>query len=114
MLPLLAGVIISASAAGPIVARSGRYRRLMFGAMLVLAAGIACSRSSGSTRPLPILWAWMFVTGSASADVLGLPADRPEQRAGHADRRGSSSVSFFQQVGGTVGLAITGTSSPRR
>ena len=51
MLPLLGGVIISAVASGQIVARTGRYRLLMFGA-LVLDGRRAwpCSPSSAPTR----------------------------------------------------------------
>jgi predicted MFS family arabinose efflux permease len=110
MLPLLAGVIISASAAGPIVARTGRYRRLMVGSMLVLAAGIALLTQLRADTPLPFLWGWMFVTGLGvgpmfSVFPLIVQSSVPVTQIGAA----SSSVSFFQQVGGTVGLAITGT-----
>jgi EmrB/QacA subfamily drug resistance transporter len=110
MLPLLAGVIISASAAGPIVARSGRYRRLMVGSMAVLAIGIALLTQLRADTPLPVLWAWMFVTGLGVGPVFSVfplivQSSVPVTQIGAA----SSSVSFFQQVGGTVGLAITGT-----
>jgi len=110
MLPLLSGIIISASAAGPIVARTRRYRRLMFGSMVVLAIGIAMLTQLRTGTPLPFLWAWMFVTGLGVGPVFSvLPmivqSSVPVTQIGAA----SSSVSFFQQVGGTVGLAITGT-----
>jgi EmrB/QacA subfamily drug resistance transporter len=110
MLPLLAGVIISASAAGPIVARSGRYRRLMVGSMVVLAVGIALLTQLRADTPLPVLWAWMFVTGLGVGPVFSVfplivQSNVPVTQIGAA----SSSVTFFQQVGGTVGLAITGT-----
>ena len=42
-------------------------------------------------------------------DVRGLHPDRPERRAGRAAGDGDEQPHFFQQVGGTVGLAITGT-----
>ena len=110
MLPLLAGVIISASAAGPIVARSGRYRRLMVGSLVLMAIGVACLTQLRADTPLPILWAWMLVTGLGVGPMFSvLPmivqSNVPVTQIGAA----SSSVSFFQQVGGTVGLAITGT-----
>jgi EmrB/QacA subfamily drug resistance transporter len=104
MLPLLAGVIVSASAAGPIVAKTGRYRRLLLVAMLAMAAGLAL------LTQLPVLWAVMFLTGLGVGPVFSVfpmvvQSNVPVTQIGAA----SSSVSFFQQVGGTVGLAITGT-----
>jgi EmrB/QacA subfamily drug resistance transporter len=110
MLPLLTGIIISAVAAGQVVARTGRYRRLMFGAMLVTAVGLGLLTQLRVDTPQPILWAWMFVTGLGvgpmfAAFPLIVQSNVPVTQIGAA----SSSVSFFQQVGGTVGLAITGT-----
>ncbi len=40
LLPLLAALIFSAIASGQIVARTGRYKLLMFGSLLLLAAGL--------------------------------------------------------------------------
>jgi hypothetical protein len=110
MLPLLAGVIISAVAAGQIVARTGRHRRLVFGSMVVTAVGLALLTQLRADTPLPLLWAWMFVTGLGvgpmfAAFPLIVQNNVPVTQIGTA----SSSISFFQQVGGTVGLAITGT-----
>jgi EmrB/QacA subfamily drug resistance transporter len=110
MLPLLSGIIISAVAAGQIVARTGRYRRLMVGAMVVAALGLGLLTQLRVDTPQPILWAWMFVTGLGvgpmfAAFPLIVQSNVPVTQIGAA----SSSVSFFQQVGGTVGLAVTGT-----
>lgn len=110
MLPLLGGVIVSAVAAGQIVARTGRYRSLIFGALVTLAAGLAMLTQLRSTTPLPVLWAWMAVTGLGMGPVLAVfplvvQNSVPVTQIGTA----TSSISFFQQVGGSVGLAITGT-----
>jgi EmrB/QacA subfamily drug resistance transporter len=110
MLPLLAGVIVSASAAGPIVGRTGRYRRLMLVSMVAMAAGLALLTQLRADTPLPALWAVMFLTGLGVGPVFSVfpmvvQSNVPVSQIGAA----SSSVSFFQQVGGTVGLAITGT-----
>ena len=60
--------------------------------------------------PIPVLWAYMFVTGigvgpTFAVFILIVQNSVPIARLGAA----SSSLTFFQQVGGTVGLAITGT-----
>jgi hypothetical protein len=92
------------------MARTGRYRRLMVGAMIVTAVGLGLITQLRVDTPLPILWAWMFVTGLGVGPMFAVfplivQSNVPVTQIGAA----SSSVSFFQQVGGTVGLAVTGT-----
>jgi EmrB/QacA subfamily drug resistance transporter len=110
MLPLLGGIIVSATAAGQIVARTGRYRLLVFVAMVVLAAGLAMLTQLRADTPAPMLWAWMLVAGIGVGPMFAVfplivQNNVPVTQIGAA----TSSVTFFQQVGGTVGLAITGT-----
>ncbi len=94
MLPLLGGVIFSAVASGQIVARTGRYRWMTFAALVTTAVGLA--RADAAPRRHAAAAA---VAGDAGdrpgrrADVRGVPAHRPEQRAGPPDRlRGQQPV----------------------
>ena len=110
MLPLLGGLIFSAVASGQVVARTGRYRWLVFGALVATAAGLAMLTQLRADTPLPLLWLAMLVTGigvGPTFAVLPLIVQNsvPVRQIGSA----VSNLSFFQQVGGTVGLAITGT-----
>jgi hypothetical protein len=75
-----------------------------------MAAGLALLTQLRADTPLPALWAVMFLTGVGVGPVFSVfpmvvQSNVPVSQIGAA----SSSVSFFQQVGGTVGLAITGT-----
>jgi EmrB/QacA subfamily drug resistance transporter len=110
MLPLLGGLIFSAVASGQIVARTGRYRWLLFGALVTTAAGLAMLTQLRADTPLPIVWAWMFVTGIGVGPTFAV---FPQVVQNNVEVRhigvASSNLSFFQSVGGTVGLAITGT-----
>ena len=118
ILPLLGGLIISAVASGQIVSRTGRYRWLIFGALVMTAVGLFLLSTMHADTPIPVLWAYMFVTGvgvgpTFAVFILIVQNSVPVARLGAA----SSSLTFFQQVGGTVGLAITGTDlriRPRR
>jgi len=110
ILPLLGGLIISAVAAGQIVSRTGRYRLLIFSALVVMAAGLFMLSNLRATTPIPVLWAWMFVTGlgvgpTFAVFTLVVQNNVPVVRLGTA----TSNLTFFQQVGGTVGLALVGT-----
>ena len=110
MLPLLGGLIISAVASGQIVSRTGRYRILIFTALVVMAAGLFMLSQLRVDTPIPVLWAWMFVTGlgvgpTFAVFTLVVQNNVSVEQLGTA----TSNLTFFQQVGGTVGLAITGT-----
>ena len=110
MLPLLGGLIFSAIAAGQIVSRTGRYRLLLFGALLLMAFGLFMLSNLRADTPIPVLWAWMVVTGlgvgpTFAVFTLVVQNNIPVEKIGTA----TSNLTFFQQVGGTVGLAITGT-----
>lgn len=110
LLPLLAGLIFSAIASGQIVARTGRYKLLMLGSLTLLAVGLWLLTNLRIDTDRPWLWLWMVVVGvgiGPSFAVFTLVV----QNAVNPDRIGvaTSSLTFFQQIGGTVGLTIAGT-----
>ena len=63
LLPLLVGLIASAVISGQIVARTGRFRWLIFGALVIMAIGLWLLSNLHADTPIPVLWAWMFVAG---------------------------------------------------
>jgi EmrB/QacA subfamily drug resistance transporter len=110
ILPLLLGLIGSAIISGQIVARTGRSKPLVVGAMLVLALGLWLSTNIRPDTPVPMLWLWMLIVGLGvgpgfAVFILIVQNSVPVRELGAA----TSSLTLFQQVGGTVGLAITGT-----
>jgi EmrB/QacA subfamily drug resistance transporter len=110
ILPLLAGLIVSAVASGQIVARTGRYKALIFGALLLFAVGLFLLTNLRADTPEPLIWLWMAVTGlgvgpTFAVFTLVVQNTVPVRQLGAA----TSNVTLFQQLGGTIGLAITGT-----
>lgn len=110
MLPLLGGLILSAVTSGQIVARTGRFRWLILAALLMMGVGLFLLTGLRAGTPFPELFAWMFVTGlgvgpTFAVFTLVVQNSVPVERLGTA----TSNLTFFQQVGGTVGLSITGT-----
>jgi hypothetical protein len=101
---------VSAIASGQYVARTRRYKGLIVGALVVLGVGLFLSTNIRPDTPIPLLWAWMLLTGlgigpAFAVFTLVVQNSVPVRQLGSA----TSSLTLFQQVGGTVGLAITGT-----
>lgn len=110
LLPLLGGLIVSAIASGQIVARVGRYKLLIFGSLLLLAVGLFLLGNLRTDTPRPLLWLWMAVAGvgigpTFAVFTLIVQNEVAPQQIGSA----TGALTFFQQIGGTVGLTITTT-----
>jgi len=110
LLALLGGLIISAMGSGQIVARTGRYKLLALGGAVTLGVGLFLLSNLRADTPLPVLFVWMFITGLGVGPMFSIftlvvqGAVAPRQ-IGTA----TSSLTLFQQLGGSVGLAIAGT-----
>lgn len=110
ILPLLGGLVVSAILSGQIVARTGRYKAIMFVALLFLAAGLFLLTNLRTESDGILVWIWMGITGlgigpAFAVFTLAVQNNVPEVELGTA----TSSLTLFQQVGGTVGLAFTGS-----
>jgi MFS family permease len=110
ILPLLGGLIVSAITTGQVVSRTGRYKAIIVGALVVMAFGLFLLTNIRPDTPQPLLWLWMAITGIGAGPVfavftLAVQNAVPVRELGTA----TSGLTLFQQVGGTVGLAITGT-----
>ncbi|HEY7968821.1 MAG TPA: MDR family MFS transporter [Candidatus Limnocylindrales bacterium] len=110
LLPLIAGLIFSAVASGQIVARVGRYKWLMFGSLALLAVSLFLMTNLTPSTDRLTLWVWMFLAGLGIGPSLAV-FTLIVQNAVSPDRIGvaTSSLTFFQQIGGTIGLTVAGT-----
>jgi len=110
LLPLLIGLIGASIISGFIVARTGRYKLLVLGAIATMAVGIVLMTNLRTDTDQPHLWLWMFITGLGIGPTLSVftiivQNAVPFQKLGVA----TSNLTFFRQIGGSVGLAIAGT-----
>ena len=110
VLPLLAGLIVSSVVSGQLISRTGRYRWLIIVAMALLAIGLLLMTQLRGDTSLGDMWIWMVVAGmgigpSLAAFTIVVQNAAPFAQLGAA----TSALTFFRQVGGTVGLAIGGT-----
>jgi EmrB/QacA subfamily drug resistance transporter len=109
-LPLVVGLIASSIGSGLIVARTGRYKWLLVGAILVMAVGVALMTQLRADTPIPMVWLWMFIAGlgvgpTFAVFTLVVQNAVPFHYLGVA----TSNLTFFRQIGGSVALAIVGT-----
>jgi EmrB/QacA subfamily drug resistance transporter len=110
ILPLLFGLIVAAVASGQIVARTGRYKVLVVGSLVLLAVGLYLLTNLHANTDRPVLWFWMLIAGLGIGPTFAV-FTLIVQNAVSARQVGvaTASVGFFQQIGGTVGLTIAGT-----
>ena len=109
-LPLVVGLIGSSIGSGLLVARTGRYKWLLVGAIAVMAVAMALMSQLRSDTPIPVVWVWMFIAGlgvgpTFAVFTLVVQNAVPFNMLGVA----TSNLTFFRQIGGTVALAIVGT-----
>jgi EmrB/QacA subfamily drug resistance transporter len=110
LLPLVGGLIVSATLSGQIVARTGKYKLLMLGSLVLLAAGLVLLTNLSAQTDRPVLWLWMVIAGlgigpSFAVFTLVVQNSVNPERIGVA----TASLTFFQQIGGTIGLTFAGS-----
>ncbi len=109
-LALLAGLILGSVGSGYIVSRTGRYKAVILIGLAVMAVGLVLMSNLRADTELPILWVWMFITGIGIGPTLAVftivvQNAVPMRALGVA----TSNLTFFRQIGGSVGLALLGT-----
>jgi EmrB/QacA subfamily drug resistance transporter len=108
LVPLTLGIPLGAYAAGTLMMRTGRYKRIQLtGALLTPAALLAIAL----TGPHDVLWISVSLAIAGLAIGLQLPTALvaaqnavPLQHIGVA----TASISFFRSLGGAVGVALLG------
>ena len=110
LLPLLFALILSATLSGQIVARTHHYKALIVGSMVVLAGGLFLLTNLRADTDRLNLALWMVVVGlgigpSFAVFTLVVQNAVAPKVIGVA----TSSLTFFQQIGGTIGLTIAST-----
>lgn len=109
-LPMMGGIMLSSILSGRLVSRTGTYKPLMIGGVLVTALGIwLLSQMHTGTPRWDLAWR-LLVLGiglGPGQSLFGLAVQNamPISRLGVV----TSSSQFFRQIGSTVGVAVFGT-----
>jgi EmrB/QacA subfamily drug resistance transporter len=110
LLPLLVGLIGSSIVSGWLVSRTGRYKPFILTGIALMTVGLGLMTQLRADTDVVLLWAWMFVAGlgigpTLSVFTIVVQNAVPFRSLGVA----TSNLTFFRQIGGSVGLAIAGT-----
>jgi len=109
--PLLIGLIGSSIIGGILVSRTGRYKALMLASLAITSVGLFLMQAVIDTDVnIVFLWLAMFITGvgigpTFSVFTIIVQNAVPFSKLGV----GTSNLTFFRQIGGSVGLAIAST-----
>ena len=113
--PMMLAVVVTATATGAVIARIPAYRFLSAGALAVMIAGLVLLARVGVgssplevTRDIIIVGAGLGVTFPLTLVVV--QAGLPHQLIGV----GTSQITFWRSLGGTIGTAILGSTLTNR
>ena len=109
-LPLMVGLIFSSIVSGLIVSRTGRYKWLIVGSVVVMGLGVLLMTQLTKDTDVAVVWLWMFIAGLGVGPTFSVPTiviqnAVPFRQLGVA----TSNLTFFRQIGGTIALAFVGT-----
>ena len=110
IMTLLMGLIVGAVGCGQVVARTGRWKALLLGAMVVGAGGMLLLSGLQADSPMPLVWTAMFLTGLGLGPISSVltavvQTTVPATVMGVA----TSTLTFFRQLGASIWLAISGS-----
>jgi EmrB/QacA subfamily drug resistance transporter len=110
MFPLLVGLIVSSIISGQIIARTRKYKVLMIVSIVLMTVGVWLMSKITADVDILTFDAWMFVTGVGIGPTMAA-FTIVVQNAVDYSKLGvaTSNLTFFRQIGGSIGLAIAGT-----
>lgn len=110
IMTLLVGLIVGAVGCGQIVARTGRWKALLLGAMALGTVGMFLLSRLEADTPMPLVWGAMFLTGLGLGPITSVltavvQTTVPATVMGVA----TSTITFFRQLGASIWLAVSGS-----
>ena len=109
MLPLMIGVMASSIVSGQVVARTGRYKWMTVGAMALASLGLFLMTGLRADTDVTTVWIWMLLAGIGIGPSFAIFTIVVQSAVeGRILGAATSALTFFRQVGGSVGLALAG------
>jgi EmrB/QacA subfamily drug resistance transporter len=110
LLPFLLGLIISSIGSGYLVSRTGKYKVIVVGGLVVLAIGLFLMSNLRADTPNLLLWSWMFVAGLGVGPTFAVFTIIVQNAVPFSDLGAATSdLTLFRQIGTTIGLTLAYT-----
>jgi EmrB/QacA subfamily drug resistance transporter len=108
--PLLVGLIGGSVLTGRLISRYGRYRYLVISSTVFLLVGTGLMTTMTATTNNVVLWGMMLLVGlGVGPGMSGYTTIVQNVVSPRLMGTATSSLTFFRQVGGSIGLALAGT-----
>ena len=108
--PLLVGLIGSSIVSGIVISKIGRYKVILVGAMATFCIGGYLTTHLNATTSNIDLWFWMFLMGLGIGPAMSGFTIVVQNIVERKDLGvATSTLTFLRQIGGSVGLAVSGT-----
>ncbi|MEV5946990.1 DHA2 family efflux MFS transporter permease subunit [Streptomyces sp. NPDC051993] len=110
MLPMVLGMLITSTASGQIVSRTGRWKVFPIAGTAVTTLGLLLLHRLTETSPTWEMSVYFFVFGAGLGLVMQVLVLVVQNAVGYADLGvATSGATFFRSIGASFGVAIFGT-----
>ncbi len=110
MLPLVAGILVTAILSGQLISRTGRYKAYPILGCVLTGAGTFLLSTMDETTSRTLISAYMVVVGLGIGLILQVLILVVQATAARRDLGvATSTITFVRQVGGALGVAVCGS-----
>ncbi|MCB5907081.1 MDR family MFS transporter [Streptomyces pinistramenti] len=110
MLPMVLGMLVSSTASGQIVSRTGRYKFFPIAGTAVTAVGLLLLHQLGPTSGVTVMSGYFFVFGFGLGLVMQVLVLIVQNAVDYKDLGvATSGATFFRSIGASFGVSIFGT-----
>jgi EmrB/QacA subfamily drug resistance transporter len=110
LLPFLFGLIIASIGSGILVSRTGRYKAIVVGGLIILAIGLYLMSFLRSDTPNVVLWGWMFIAGFGVGPTFAVFTIIVQNAVPFSELGAATAdLTLFRQIGTTMGLTLAFT-----
>jgi len=110
LLPFLIGLIVASIGSGIIVSRTGRYKVIVVGGLVILAIGLFLMSFLRADTPNVVLWGWMFVAGFGVGPTFAVFTIIVQNAVPFSELGAATAdLTLFRQIGTTMGLTLAFT-----
>jgi EmrB/QacA subfamily drug resistance transporter len=110
ILPMMAGLLIGSIGSGQLVSRTGRYKWLLVIGLVVATTGLLLLTNLRADTPIGMVWLWLAIMGLGIGPTMAVFTIVVQNAVAFREMGvATSALTFFRQIGGSIGLAIAGT-----